>query len=210
MTHAFRTRWAAALLTGALAVTLSACSGDPDEPAPTSPVVTTEPASPTETATDEPTEEPTETATTAAPATETAGADPTDEATDDTDGSDPTGTAGSTPGPQPTGPPTEGAGAPELATIMPDGFPLPEDLTITGDPTATAENWNVAFTVPDPEEAFEFFLRELPEAGYELQAGTSDHYSPEVSSGAILAQSDDYDVNLLIVDDQVEITITTR
>ncbi|NLJ54657.1 MAG: hypothetical protein GX344_11085 [Intrasporangiaceae bacterium] len=208
MTHAVRTRWAAALLAGALTVTLSACSGDPDEPAPTSPVVTSEPATtePTGEATADPTDEETEPSTEPSEPATTTPATATATVTED----EPEAPAGGTTGPQPAGPPTEGAGADALAAIMPEGFPLPDDLTITGDPTATAENWNVGFTVPSPVEAFDFFLRELPAAGYELRPGTSEAYSPEVSSGAILAQSEAHDVNLLIVDDQVEITITTR
>ena len=208
MTHAVRTRWAATLLTGALAVTLAACSGEPDEPAPTSPVLTTEPASPepTEEPTEDPTDEPTEAET------EQASEEPTDAATGTSPEADPQteATDDATSGSQPVGPPTAGAGAAALAAIMPDGFPLPEELTIQGDPTATLDNWNVSFTVPDPQDTFDFFLRALPEAGYELQPGTSDRYSPEVSSGAILARSDIRDVNLLIVDDEVEITITAR
>lgn len=218
MTIAVRTRWPAVLLAGVLSIALSACSGDPDEPAPTSPVVATESETPvpTDTPTDEPTTEPTDdqseeptaasTDMTTPVQTESA---PEPESTDDaptSGGPTDDGTGGSQPG----GAPTEGAGAAALATIMPEGFPLPEDLTIQGDPTATADNWNASFTVPSPVDTFDFYLRELPEAGYELQPGTSDRYSPEVNSGAILARSETHDVNLLMVDDEVEITITTR
>lgn len=215
MTNAVRTRWSAALLAGVLAVALSACSGDPDEPAPTSPVVTeSEAPEPTDTPIDTPTDEPTAAPTDdqseepTADATDTPAPTPTPAQTESTP--EPESTDDGTGGPQPGGAPTEGAGAAALATIMPDGFPLPEDLTIKGDPTATAENWNASFTVPSPVDTFEFYLRELPEAGYQLQPGTSERYSPEVSSGAILAQSETHDVNLLMVDDEVEITITTR
>ncbi|MBC7309794.1 MAG: hypothetical protein H5T81_07215, partial [Tetrasphaera sp.] len=47
-------------------------------------------------------------------------------------------------------------------------------------------------------------------AGYEILPGSSESYSTDVSSGAILAQNDERQVNLLIVDDEVEITITAR
>ena len=64
--------------------------------------------------------------------------------------------------------------------------------------------------MPDAVEAFEFFKAELPAAGYDILPGSSDSYSTDVSSGALLAQDEDFQVNLLIVDDEVEITITPR
>lgn len=106
--------------------------------------------------------------------------------------------------------PVTGGGPEELRAFLPEGFPIPEELTITGDPTATARNVNVTFTVPDAVEAFDFFETQLPEAGYEILPGSSESYSTDVSSGAILAQNDERQVNLLIVDDEVEITITAR
>ena len=176
----------AALVT--LVVTLAACSDDDAVADPT-----TTPASPTET-TESVRSEPTETAT----QTES----PTASATTST----PRGTATDAP----TVVPQAGGGAEELRAFLPAGFPIPDTLTITGDPTATEQNYNVTFTVPDAVQAFEFFKTELPEAGYAILPGSSDSYSTDVSSGAILAQDDDFRVNLLIVDNEVEITITRR
>ena len=191
MTRASRTRAGGILSAALLALTVSACSGDPVEPTPTTPTTTVE-----ETTEAPQTEEPTTEPTTPQPTqTEEATTAPTAEATE---------TATTVP------PPTAGAGGGELAAFLPAGFPIPDELTITGDPTATAENWQVTFTVPDPVETFDFYLEQLPAAGYDLQAGTSEAYSREVSSGAILASDGTRDVNLLIVDDEVEISITTR
>src|SRR5690606_19064208 len=152
--------------------TLTACSGgDPDDGSTeaTTPVVT-ETATDPETSTDEATEE------------------PEDETGDDgtaapTDAGSPTITGEVPPEEIPTDIPVAGGGAEDLAAFLPQGFPIPEELTITGDPTATAENWRVTFTVPDPAGTFDFFLEALPEAGFELRAGTSDAYNPDVASG---------------------------
>lgn len=174
----------AALGAGLLTLTLAACSGDEaPEPTPTTATQTDTPAAPTTTAP----------APTTPPQTATATASPTE----------------TTEPASPVEVPTEGAG-PDEALFLPDGFPVPEELTVTGDPTATADAWQVAFLVPDPTVAFDFYRTTLPEAGYELLPGTSETYSTEVFSGAILAQSDEHDVNLLLVDDEVEITITRR
>jgi hypothetical protein len=167
-----------------LVVGLAACSGDEAEPAPTTPPTTaSETATPTETESESPTTAP----TTAAP-TETATAQPT-----------------TTPGG--TGTPL-GRDAAALAQLLPLDFPVPAELTIVGDPTATDDNANVMFTVPSGAEAFAFYQAELPAAGYELQPGTSSQYSTEVASGAIIARGNGFDVNLLIVEDDVEITLT--
>lgn len=177
-------RGGAAAVAILLSFTLAACS---DDEVPAAVETHTEAPSPTATvttpaATPDPTETPTETA----PPTETA---------------EPTSAASV---------PAEGAGPAEVAEFLPEGFPIPDELTVTGDPTATEDNWQVRFSVPDPSATFDFYRTALPEAGYELLPGTSETYSTEVFSGAILAQSDEHDLNLLIVDDEVEITITRR
>lgn len=154
-------------------------------------------------------------ATTSATVTETTAPDgvPSETPTQTTSPTQ-TGTAASTPADtasgSPTDVPTVGGGAADLRGFLPVGFPIPDTLTITGDPAATEQNFNVTFTVPDAVEAFEFFKTELPEAGYQLLPGSSDSYSTDVSSGALLAQDEEFKVNLLIVDDEVEITITRR
>ncbi|KAB7743311.1 hypothetical protein GA707_14525 [Nostocoides sp. F2B08] len=72
----------------------------------------------------------------------------------------------------------------------------------------TDDNANVMFTVPSGAEAFVFYRTELPAAGYEFLPGTSDQYSTEVASGAIIARGNGFDVNLLVVEDDVEVTLT--
>lgn len=171
-----------------LVVSLAACSGDDAGADPT----TTTPASPT--ATMEPSSSPSATRTPTQGTDTSAGTSTPDETATDAPGDVP----------------TAGGGAEDLRAFLPVGFPVPEMLTITGDPTATEDNFNVTFTVPDAVAAFEFFKTELPEAGYEILPGSSDSYSTDVSSGALLAQDDDFKVNLLIVDNEVEITITPR
>lgn len=171
----------AALSAGLLALVLVGCSGD-DEPEPSqTQTATTTPAS-TSTST------PTVSVATPAP----------------TETSTPTETT------SPESVPTEGAGPEELAEFLPQGFPVPAELAVVGTPTASADAWQVTFMVPDPAATFDFYRAALPEAGYELLPGTSDAYSSEVLSGAILAQSEVHDVNLLVVDDEVELAITLR
>jgi hypothetical protein len=175
-------RRAAATAALVLAAGLAACSGEEVEPVPTTPATTSETSTPSETESPEP--------TTAAPTpTETGTAAPT------------TATPGGTA--------TElGRDAAALAQLLPLDFPIPPELTIIGDPTSTDDNANVAFTVPSGAEAFAFYQVELPAAGYELQPGTSNQYSTEVASGAIIARGNGFDVNLLVVEDDVEITLT--
>lgn len=195
MTRPVRSRVLATPLAVALALTmtLSACSRDEPEPGPTSPTetATTEPTTPT------PSRTPSETATTPAP-------------TQPPTQSPSPATPPATQGPGATDTPPAGGGADELAAFLPEGFPIPEELTITGDPSRTDAQSAVTFTVPDPAATFEFYATELPKAGYTLLPGSSDHYSTEVASGAILAQSDDYSLNLLIVDDEVQVGLTRR
>ena len=165
----------------ALAATLTACSDDVPEPLETTAAPTTTTSTPTDTPTESSPVSATETATTsAAPTT-----------------SEPAGTATAL-----------GDDAEALAQLLPLGFPIPPELTITGDPTSTSQNANVSFTVPSGEEAFDFYKAELPGAGYEFLPGTSDVYSTEVASGAIIARSDEFDLNLLVVEDDVELTLT--
>ena len=186
MTRPVLLRRAAAGCALVLVVGLTACSEDEVEPVPTTPATTaseTATPTPTETATESPTTEPS-----AAP-TETATAAPTTAA--------PGGTA--TPA---------GRDAAALAELLPLEFPVPPELTILGDPTVTDDNANVMFTVPSGADAFVFYRTELPAAGYEFLPGTSDRYSPEVASGAIIARGNGFDVNLLVVEDDVEITLT--
>lgn len=181
MTRPVLLRRAAVTCALVLVAGLTACSGDEAEPVPTTPATTaSETGTPTAPATTEP--------TTAAP-TETGTAAPTTAA--------PGGTA--TP---------LGRDAAALAQLLPLDFPVPPELTILGDPTVTDDNANVMFTVPSGAEAFTFYQVELPAAGYELLPGTSDQYSTEVASGAIIARGNGFDVNLLIVEDDVEITLT--
>lgn len=170
----------AALSAGLLALALAGCSGD-DEPEPAE--------TPTQSATTTPVT-PTPTQTTPVPtATET---------------STPTETE------SPAAAPTEGAGPEELAAFLPEGFPIPEELAIVGEAMATTDTWRVTFTVSDPAATFDFYRSALPEAGYELRPGTSDAYSAEVLSGAILAQSEAHDVNLLVVNGEVDLAISLR
>lgn len=166
----------------ASAVTLAGCSDDAPEPVATTSATAT--ASPT-------TSTPSDPPTTSSPvsATETATMSPTESA--------PEGTA--TP---------LGRDAEALAQLLPLGFPIPPELTITGDPTSTPDNANVAFTVPSGEAAFDFYKAELPAAGYEFLPGTSDVYSTEVASGAIIARGEEFDLNLLVVENDVELTLT--
>jgi hypothetical protein len=182
-----RRLYAAVAVVGVL--TLGACSTEaPDDPGPT--------------ATTSPTTTPTTATTTPEPTTQSPTAPPTTPRRSPTTAPQPTTTA-------PAATPTpDGGDAAALAELLPEGFPLPPELTIIGDPTVTADNVNVAFTVPSGAEAFDFFLAEVPAAGYELQPGTSGEYSPEVASGAILARGNGWDVNLLVVEDDVEITLT--
>ncbi|MFN2318545.1 MAG: hypothetical protein ABR500_02535 [Dermatophilaceae bacterium] len=167
-----------------LAVTLTACSGD-DPGELTTTASPTPTASPTETATSTATDSPTATPPVSATAT-----DPAE-----------TTAPGQTP-------PAPGSDAERLAELLPEGFPIPPELTITGDPTSTADNANVSFTVPSGAEVFDFYKAELPEAGYEFLPGTSDSYSTEVASGAIIARGNGYDLNLLVVEDDVVLTLT--
>lgn len=162
----------------ALAATLTACSGDDPEPLSTTTAPTT--ATATET---------TSTPTTSSPVSATATAAPTTSA------------------PEGTEVPL-GRDAAALAQLLPLGFPIPPELTIVGDPTSTDDNANVAFLVPSGAEVFEFYKTELPKAGYEFLPGTSDAYSQEVASGAIIARGEGFDVNLLVVEDDVELTLT--
>lgn len=164
----------------ALAATLTACSGEDPEPLPTT-------AAPTTTATTStPTDSPTATSPVSATSTATVA---------------PTTPPGGTETPL-------GRDADALAQLLPLGFPVPPELTITGDPTSTDDNANVTFTVPSGAEVFVFYRTELPGAGFEFLPGTSDSYSPEVASGAIIARGNGYDVNLLVVEDDVELTLT--
>jgi len=164
-----------------LAVTLTACSGE--EPEPATAVATTA----TTTAT---TSTPTGSATATSPVSVTS-----------------TATVAPTTAPEGTATPL-GSDAAALAQLLPLGFPIPPELTITGDPTSTDDNANVTFTVPSGAEAFAFYRSELPVAGFELLPGTSDVYSTEVASGAIIARGEGFDVNLLVVEDDVELTLT--
>lgn len=199
MTRSVRSRALATPLALALALTmtLSACSSDDPEPGPTAPATPTDLAT-TSTPTTSPVHSPTQTPT-AAPTTATAPAPTTGSPTS----AAPTAAPG-TPTPARTG------DAAALAAFLPDGFPVPDEVTITGDPTRTPQQSSVKFTVPAPAETFDFYKSELPKAGYTLLPGTSDAYSPEVASGAILGESDDYRLNLLIVDDEVEIVLDYR
>lgn len=168
----------------ALATTLTACSGEEPEPLTTTSASTTSSATTTATATDSPTTSP--------PASATA-------------------TATTSPPTPPAGTATPlGRDAEALAQLLPLDFPIPPELTIIGDPTSTPDNANVAFTVPSGAEAFDFYKAELPGAGYEFLPGTSDVYSTEVASGAIIAQGDEFDLNLLVVENDVELTLTRR
>jgi hypothetical protein len=180
MTRLVSLRHAAVVAALATAVTLTGCSGDDPEPTPTTPDPTT--ATTTSTPTDSP--------TTTSPVSPTATATPA-----------PTTAPGGTATPL-------GRDAAALAQLLPLGFPVPPELTIVGDPTSTDDNANVSFTVPSGAEVFEFYRSELPPAGFELRPGTSDIYSPEVASGAIIARGNGYDVNLLVVEDDVELTLT--
>jgi hypothetical protein len=182
MTRSASLRRAAVSAAIVLAASLTACSGEDPEPLPTTAAPTT-----ATTTTSTPTDSPTTTST-ASPTTATVAPTPT----------------------EPGGTETPlGSDAAALAQLLPLGFPIPPELTITGDPTSTDDNANVSFTVPSGPEVFEFYKRELPEAGYEFLPGTSDIYSPEVASGAIIARGNGFDVNLLVVEDDVELTLTT-
>lgn len=169
-----------AALALACAGTLGGCSDDAPEPQPSG-SATSSASSTTST--------PSETATTSSPVSATA--------TSTTAPATPDGTA--TP---------SGRDAAALAELLPLGFPIPPELEIIGDPTSTADNANVTFTVPSGAEAFDFYKAELPGAGYEFLPGTSDVYSPEVASGAIIARSEEFDLNLLVVENDVELTLT--
>jgi hypothetical protein len=178
MTRLVPLRRAAVVAALAAAVTLTGCSGDDPEPTPT--------PEPTTATTSTPTDSP----TTTSPVSPTATATPA-----------PTTAPGGTATPL-------GRDAEALAQLLPLGFPVPPELTIVGDPTSTDDNANVSFTVPSGAEVFDFYRSELPPAGFELLPGTSDIYSPEVASGAIIARGNGYDVNLLVVEDDVELTLT--
>lgn len=162
------------------AVIVTGCSGADPEPTPA-------PTATSSTTTASPTQTPTETAS------ESPTADPTQSPT--------------TPAPGGTQTPL-GTDAAALAQLLPLGFPIPPELTILGDPTSTDDNANVTFTVPSGAEAFDFYMAELPEAGFEMLPGTSDIYSTEVASAAIIARSSDFNLNMLIVEDDVELTLT--
>lgn len=180
-----------------LALTLAGCSGDADQAPTATPTQATESQSPTQTPTEspEPTDEPTATATETETETQTATTEPTDAGTA-------TATTTATAGPGGV------QSADDLAALLPVEFPLPPEIEITGDPVLTPDNASVEFTVPSGQEAFDFFRESLPEAGFELQEGTSLEYSTEVSSGAILARGNGFDINLLVVDNDVELAIT--
>ncbi|MDO5503407.1 MAG: hypothetical protein Q4G67_09575 [Actinomycetia bacterium] len=92
--------------------------------------------------------------------------------------------------------------------MLPLELPIPPELTITNDPTATADNANVHYAVPSGAEAFDVLRGGLEDAGFELLPGTSDVYSTDVRSGAILARGEGFDINILIVEDDVEMTVT--
>jgi len=65
-----------------------------------------------------------------------------------------------------------GGGGATLPESFPDDFPLPDDATVQFSGTQETENGDaltVAFTVPDgPKDTWEFFLEELPDAGYDV------------------------------------------
>lgn len=176
---------AIATLSLALAATLSACSDDATTPVATSSATSAATASATRT-----TSTPTDTPTTSSPVSATA-----------------TSTTSPPTAPEGTATPL-GRDAAALAELLPLGFPIPPELEIVGDPTSTADNANVTFTVPSGPEVFAFYRSELPAAGFEFQPGTSDVYSTEVASGAIIARSEEFDLNLLVVDNDVELTLT--
>ncbi|MGO4342258.1 hypothetical protein [Pedococcus sp. 2YAF34] len=90
------------------------------------------------------------------------------------------------------------------AAKLPDGFPLPDGAQQQGAATTSDTLTLADYTVPDGKKAYDGLVTGLPGAGWTISAKS---WSDSLGSGTITASGNGTDVKLLVLDQDLSLSI---